>query len=363
MKIMFITVRADFGGGTKHVDLLIENLGDDCELYIACPNDKPFFDKWKNSKKVVDVMYIPHRNFSIKRLLILLKYIKSNNICILHSHGKGAGIYSRLSKLFYPKVKIIHTLHGLHIKEYGHFKRFLYINFEKILTIFTDLFINVSYGEKELCLTSNIFSEDRSVVIYNGVENIQYNSLARLKFNLENKIVITTISRFDYAKNMSMALDIAKMFVNNKDVIFLWVGDGPDRKDLLDVISREKISNILSVGFSSEIADYLSVTNIYLSTSRWEGLPLSLLEANSLSVPVVASNVIGNNEVVAHGISGYLYNDLEEAQKYILKLIYDKKQYSDFSVNAKKLFEDKFMIKNMVRYTSEIYKKIGSDCK
>ena len=76
MKILFITLRADHGGGPKHVDLLINNLSNDIEIFLASPQDKPYYDLWSESQRVKDVFVLPHRKFSVKKLLKLNKFIK-----------------------------------------------------------------------------------------------------------------------------------------------------------------------------------------------------------------------------------------------------------------------------------------------
>ena len=119
MKILLVTLRADWGGGPQHVDLLINNISEKFEIYVTCPNDKPYYEKWKNNPKVKDIFILPHRKFSFKKLIGLSNFVKNHNIEIIHSHGKGAGIYSRLLKLFNYNLKIIHTLHGFHIREYN----------------------------------------------------------------------------------------------------------------------------------------------------------------------------------------------------------------------------------------------------
>lgn len=356
--ILLVTVRADWGGGPKHVDILINNLSEDFNIYIACPEDKPYYEKWKQNSKVKDIFILPHRQFSFKKLIELYSFVKKHNIKIVHSHGKGAGVYSRLLKLLNPKIKIIYTFHGIHIQEYGNIKKKIYILIERIFALFTDKFINVSNGEKEICLNLKIFKPEQSKIIYNGIKAIEKIEDAKQKLNLHDKIVITTISRFDYPKNMSLAYEIAKKFKNNKDIIFLWIGDGDD-KGFLEKKAKDENVNILFTGFTKEIPLYLSATDIYLSTSRWEGLPYALIEAQSLGIPIIATNVIGNNEVVVNNQNGFLFENENEAVKCINRLIEDKQLYKNFSNRAKSNFKDKFDIQIMIEKIEKIYKELG----
>lgn len=357
MKILFITLRADHGGGSKHVDLLINNLSSEIEIYLACPQDKPYYDLWSESKKVEDIFVLPHRKFSVKKLLELNKFIKDNDIKMIHSHGKGAGIYSRILKILNPGLKIVHTLHGVHIGGYGLLKKSAYIFLERFLTLFTDKFINVSNNENRVCLELGLFKKSKSEIVYNGIKALLKDDDAKIKFNLLGKRVVTTISRFDYAKNMSLAYEIAKNFKNNPSIVFLWLGDGDDRAKFESMAQKDG-ANIIFTGFTDEIPAYLSATDIYLSTSRWEGLPYALIEAQSLGIPVVATNVVGNNEVVENGKSGFLFESARQACRDIEILLNDEKIYGKMQGEALLNFKDKFDIDVMIRKVEKIYKQV-----
>ena len=357
MKILFIMLRADHGGGPKHVDLLINNLSSEIEIYLACPQDRPYYDLWSKSKKIKDIFTLPHRKFSAKKLLGLNKFIKDNDIKIIHSHGKGAGIYSRILKILNPRLKIVHTLHGVHIGKYGFLKRNVYIFLERFLTLFTDKFINVSNSENSVCLKLKLFKKSKSEIVYNGIKALLKDDNAKIKFDLSGKRVVTTISRFDYAKNMSLAYEIAKNFKDNSSIVFLWLGDGDDRAKFESMAQKDG-ANIIFTGFTDEVPAYLSATDIYLSTSRWEGLPYALIEAQSLGIPVVATNVVGNNEVVENGKSGFLFEDAQQACQDIEILLNDEKIYGKMQAEALLNFKDKFDIDVMIRKVEKIYEQI-----
>jgi len=354
--ILLVTLRADWGGGPQHVDLSVNNLSEEFNIYIACPNDKPYYDKWKQNAKVKNIFVLPHRKFSFKKLIELSNFIKKNNIGIIHSHGKGAGIYSRLLKIFNFNIRVVHTLHGFHIKEYSRMKKIIYIFIERLLALCTNKFINVSKGEQEICLKYKLYPINKSIVIYNGIKQLKKIVDAKKRLKLENKFIITTISRFDYQKNMSFAYKIAKRFKDNKKIIFLWVGDGNDKK-ILEKQAKIDNLNIIFTGFTKDIPLYLSATDIYLSTSRWEGLPYALIEAQSLGIPIIATDVIGNNEVVQHNKNGFLFTTVEEARNAIENLIKYPSIYNKFSKNALQHYKDNFEIQHIIKQIVKEYKK------
>ncbi|MDQ3534658.1 MAG: glycosyltransferase family 4 protein, partial [Bacteroidota bacterium] len=167
INLLIITIRADVGGGPRHVDLLVNNLSHEFNVFLSCPKDKPYFDLWISNSKVKAISTIPHRKFSIFRFLNLIQFCKKHNINIINSNGKGAGLYSRLLKIFLPKIKVIHTFNGVNIRNYKSVKTQLYFLYERFFSRFTDEFINVSNGEKEVCLKEKFFEASKSSVVYN----------------------------------------------------------------------------------------------------------------------------------------------------------------------------------------------------
>jgi len=357
VKLLYITVRADHGGGPKHLDLLINNLSDKFEIYVACPTDAPYYNLWAGNANVASLHRIPHRKFSLVTLLSLRNFIKSNKITVVHSHGKGAGVYARTLKLLLPGLKVVHTFHGVHIQEYGLLQKKAYFLFEKTARMLTDKFINVSNGEKDVCLSSGFSTAAKTCVIYNGIAlpDVQGGGASKSS----EIFTVATISRFDYSKNMQLAYEIAKEFVPIPEIRFLWIGDGPDKAALEEKARAEQINNIIFTGFKDNPTDYLYRSDIYLSTSRWEGLPIALVEAASIGLPIVASYVTGNNEVVSHGDNGFLYpiNNIEDAVQHIHLLYADKHVHNRLSCRSKEIFDKLFRVEDMVHKTEAVYLK------
>lgn len=356
VKLLYITVRADHGGGPRHVDLLINNIPSKFEIFVACPPDKPYFQQWQSNQQVQDIFLLPHRKLSLQRLLQLSRFLSAQGITIVHSHGKGAGVYARLLKLLHPKLRVIHTFHGVHTQEYGNLAKTLYYAYEKIASKLTDRFINVSYGERDICLAGGFCSEEKQITIHNGVPDLAecYDQSSQAVYN---KFKIVTITRFDYSKHMQLAYAIAKLLQHKADIEFIWVGDGPDKQPLEDQAKADQLNNITFTGFSDKPEEYLRNAQVYLSTSRWEGLPLALIEAASLSIPIIATNVTGNNEVVEHNSNGLLFNGLLplQAADYILELYNNPNLWDKLSRNARLSYDQKFRVLTMSQKTAAVY--------
>ncbi|MGV3504253.1 MAG: glycosyltransferase [Adhaeribacter sp.] len=359
-KILFISVRADHGGGPKHIDQLIHILHEDYDIFMACPQDEPYFSQWAALLGNNRITNIPHRRFSLGAFLKIRKLLEKENITLVHSHGKGAGIYSRPLKLVNRNLKVIHTFHGIHIYDYNAIQKLLYIFIEKALGKLTHKFINVSKSEKRSCLDLGIIKDRDSTIIYNGSSDLGLLMNGLAKPGDLNTFMVASVSRFDVSKNMQLAYQIAKAFKDCEEVAFIWIGDGPDRKEL-QALSVQEGLNIIFTGFQENVAAILGSAALYLSTSRWEGLPIALMEASALGLPLIATDVTGNNEVVQHQVNGFLFpsNQPELAVKAIDQLYRDKNLYAQISQQARKIFSEKFHIQNMARDYRAFYASLG----
>lgn len=351
MRILLITVRSDFGGGPRHVDQLIERLPSNIEIYAAYPFDgDPYGEKWNKCTRIKKSFALPYRKFSISALLKLKKFVDENEIDIVHSHGHGAGVYSRLMKCVGAKAKVIHTFHGVTSGYTSKTKKMSDLLSGRFFRFFTDCFICVSKGEYERALKKKFLSPQRAKIVYNGIENFPEFNRVNTQFD------VISLSRFDYSKNMDMAIEIARK-LKGTGVRFVWVGDGPDFERLKNAAEQESL-DIVFTGFTKDPFKYLQTASVCLSTSRFEGLPYALIEASSIGLPAVATNVIGNNEAVEDGKSGFLFNTIEEASEYILRLKNDSKLYQEMSAQSKVFFEEKFTLKKMIDRLAELYQEV-----
>ena len=99
-KVLHILARADMGGGPRQVQYLLESINDKVDCFVCCPEDEPFVSIFRKLLGDDKISIIPHREVSIGALITLLKFIKENNISIIHCHGKGASVYGKLIKIF-----------------------------------------------------------------------------------------------------------------------------------------------------------------------------------------------------------------------------------------------------------------------
>jgi glycosyltransferase involved in cell wall biosynthesis len=365
IKILHLTLRSHWGGAPKHIDILYKNIDPDFLMYFAAPISEPYGTSWYKSVGKERFFELEHRKFSIFKLVQLKSFIKNNRIKIIHAHGKGAGLYGRLLKILLPKsIKVIFTFHGLHIDIYSPLKKKLYILYEQFFSRFTDLFISVSNGERDNCIKHKIFNSQKSKVVYNSIPeviNLKTKTDLRVELDLPvEKFIVLSIVRFSFAKNIEDTIAIADLLKLDQRFLIILVGDGETRTEIESEIKNRRLNNIILTGFKNNPLDYIAASDVYLSTSRWEGLPYSLIEASMMGLPSVASNVVGNNEVVKNDFNGQLFKpgDLKIAAQSIIDICTNRSLSEFYSMNAKKFYNDNFSVDKMISKMNEIYRGV-----
>ena len=355
-KILFISASSKSGGGPSHIFTLKNLLEKEFNLFYAIPRIN-HYQKNINSE---NHLIIKERMISITDICRIIKFSQKHSIDLIHAHGKGAVIIARLVKLFIRKP-LVYTPHGIHIKFLNKFIRSFYLFYEKIFGILDDYKIFVSKSEFNYALSLNIFANKDFVIINNSVKDKPIKTTIQNQLLINKKIGITnnhkniiSISRLVDQKNIFEIFDIAKV-LNMYN--FLILGDGYLHKELKSLLLKENIKNVFLLGNIKDIYKYLYSSEIFLSTSFYEGHPISILEAMSIGLPIVASNVIGNCDTFRNGYSGFYYElgDIKSACDYISLILNDKDIYSLFSKESQLIQRKLFSLKRMKKKYINLY--------
>lgn len=229
---------------------------------------------------------------SVISLIRLIKKIKPN---IIHCHSSKGGVLGRVAAFFFWNIKVYYTPHGYSFlrEDVSFLKKKLFYFIEKISsTIFSGTI--VACGDTEYEYSKKL---GKSELVRNGVA---INEVSKYMTDKKDKanFIIGTIGRISYQKNPSLFNRIATSFPNVK---FVWVGNGNLRNELIS-------KNITVTGWKTreEALRIANTYDVYLQTSLWEGLPITIIEAMALGKPVLATNIIGNKDAVLNNKTGYL---------------------------------------------------------
>lgn len=194
-------------------------------------------------------------------------------------------------------------------------------------------------------------------IVNNGVDIFKFKPVQNKK--QRNKVKIINTGTMYYIKNQIELLKAFSIVTKKYDNLSLTIlGDGEDRCKLEKFVEDEGLSDkVFMPGICKNVDEYLSDSDIYISTSLTEGLPLSMLEAMASGLPVISSNVGGCNDLVKHGENGFIYkiNEIDSLVEYMEKLINDRTLRNELSRNSRKIAEV-WSIKNCAGAYNEMYK-------
>lgn len=364
MKVIYIA--ETIGGGVrKHLSLLLEELSNNYEIVVIHgPRvDNAFISQksvYMNSGIKFYELTCLKRSLSLKNDLLsvlkIYKILKKEKPDVVHCHSSKAGIVGRLAAKMAKTSKIFYTPHSyaFQAKEFSMGKKKLFAQLERLASIFlTTKTFNVSKGEMDEALKWKIDAPEKFEVIYNGLPYIKYSSEERLRkiLNLPQKsIIVGNCARISLQKNPDYFIQLAKtVIINHPNIHFVWIGDGNTE----EIKEKNKISsNIHFIGFRSDADILIKDFNVFLTTSYYEGLPYSLVEALRAEIPIIATDVTGNNEIVKQGKTGYLIpinDNLLDLELLIFQAMKLNKKYIENE------FKNKFTLDRTITLITDNY--------
>ncbi len=300
LRVLLITARADHGGGPRHMlDLLKSLSGRGIEFYIGSPNQEPYASQFRSLTK--NFVEIPVRSFSPIAFLRLLRNVRSAAIDVVHSHGRGAGIYSRLLGIF-TGARVLHTFHGVHREPTlpGRFKLLV----DQLLAYFPFRPIYVSENESREALEFHCVRKGNvGYIIENAVDSSRFSGRTAQPLSSKNQIRIGAFLRDDQVKGPDLFLRLVNE-VGEKlgDTAYLsWSCAGITREELA---RHGRVPAFLEiVGKIPEPASWLKSLDVFTSTARNEGLPLGVLEAMSSGCLCVLSDIAAHRTFSNSGVA------------------------------------------------------------
>lgn len=180
--------------------------------------------------------------------------------------------------------------------------------------------------------------------------------------NMENGY-ICYIGRPSYQKNSFFFVDVIKgVHEKYPKIQFKLLGVGyysPDLEQMKEMINQYGLNDVIELLpwlSHDETLKYVKESLFYLTVSRYEGLPLSVIEAMSLGKAIIASDVVGNVDCVVNGYNGFLVPLIKDAfVDAVCRMIENDSERIKFEINSRKLFEERFLITNRIKDLEKIY--------
>jgi glycosyltransferase involved in cell wall biosynthesis len=275
-------------------------------------------------------------------------YLRRQGISIVHTHSSKAGVIGRWAAWYAGVKSIFHTVHGWPFYiETGIITKALYKILEKVTALITTALIVVSDADMEAGLSCVDKKKDKYVKISYGIESERFIiNTAPVKGG--DIVRVGFIACYKPQKAPLNFVKVARTVVNsNNGIEFISAGDGVLRPLAEEEASRLGLAEkIRFLGWQEDIPGLLSTFDILLLTSRWEGLPVVVLEAFASGVPVVATDAGGTRELVINGVNGFIEKKdaLDRLAYDILLLANDRDKRLLFARRAREAFKKEFDI-------------------
>ncbi|MDY0277805.1 MAG: glycosyltransferase [Acholeplasma sp.] len=298
---------------------------------------------------------------NLKLLKDMSSQIKKEKPDLVHVSGlQTSGLYAVLAAKI-RKRKILITIRGFSgsATNIGIFKRFLYNKIvEPLQLIFCDYFYTVSEQANRNPMLKR-FKKKNLGFIHNSapIINGETSSLSRSDISLSDSDFILAYSgRVTFDKGMFYLCEAMKKN-ENQNIKLLIIGEGSYsgeiRKNYKDLIDDK----IFLLGQRTDVLELLKISNVFVFPTLHENLSNSLLEACAIGLPVIATNVGGNPEVIVDDFNGLLVpsKSSDALVKSINRLYSSREACKKFSTNTKKIINDKFSQDKLLVQVKEIY--------
>lgn len=341
------------------------------ENWIVCPDGEYSKKMKKIGVKIINT-HIDDKSInpitdrsSIAELTDIFKSLKPD---VVHTHTSKGGYVGRIAARHAKVPHVIHQVHGFHFTQLNGVKKKIYAYAEKWLSKYADILLFQNMNEFELSKDMGFEKRTKLLYIGNGISMEEFED-AKVKDAPKDgeKLKIVCIARLEPVKNHEMLFEVARILKNKKiNFEILLVGGGHLKDDYVKICEelgiRDQIKFVGNVD-RKEVKDILASSHISVLTSLKEGKPRSLMESQIVGLPVIATDVIGTNEIVLNGKTGFLVKvgDIETFADKIESLYENKELWKSMSNNAKENAKQNFDEDVVVERLKNLYFSLIND--
>lgn len=362
MRIHLVTDAFTLGGGIEHIFQVVHGLPDIQFAIFGHPG--PATTKFKDLTNVE----IHDQGFSPAQVL-------ASHPDLVHIHHlKPLLSFFKNPFKTYP-VPVIYTAHGLHIHKYEFFPDFsarmkYALRFQLEKTIFSRATQLIAVSQEDARFMEQKYHLPNIHYITNGIDfNRVVAGIGESKVSLRQRLglpvssfLFVTVARFDFQKGYDILI---RTIASMKDTLaslesrphFILVGDGSLMEEMKQWSEELSVSPFITfLGVRADVYDILRASDIFLLPSRWEGLPIVLLEAGLLKIPVLASATYGNREIVGEN-NGILFpnGDMAALEQSIKNVLANRFNLSQLAENMFQQVQAQYSLEKMLSKLRSLY--------
>lgn len=378
MYILHIISSIDRGGAENHLYSLIKKQKKNNKIFLCYFKGSNFwFKKYQNLGIKIDKINISN---SLNLFMIIyavtyifLKYRKYKTL-IVHCHLSLSELVGFFLKFFLlKKIKFIITKHldSFYLQKYNDKNKTFFkgIFFEKLILSFADHVIFISYFTKNYFLKFIKLKKEKYSVIHYGISTKEWPILSvnkkrklKIKYKIsDDTFVIGNIARHVPQKGIFFLIESYNQYlkITKKKSKLILIGHGAESKKIDLLIKTYKLEEkIIRINFTESINEFYSIFDVFVLSSKFEGLGLVLLEALIKKVPIIATNQSSIKEVIINKKNGLLvkFGNVDEMAIKIKKLE-DKFYRKKLTIHNSFVLNKKFNLQKMAELTNNVYEK------
>jgi len=383
IKVLRIINRFNIGGPTYNATFLTAFLGPEYEtLLVGGLPDKGesdslfILEKYGVKPRLIDEMVRnPNLSSDRKAYKKLKQIIREFKPDIVHTHAAKAGALGRKAAASCGVPVIVHTFHGHVFHSYfGKVKTQIFKTIERRLAKKSHAIVAISDIQKhELSEIHRIANKEKINVIQLGFDLIPFRDKriserekVREEFKIDNDTVaVAIVGRLAPIKNHQYFLEVVESVLEKttKKIKVFIVGDGSEKEAIAEQVQKinQRHNNvIIMTSWIEDIGTFNAGMDIICLTSKNEGTPVSLIEAQAAGIPVITSDVGGVKDIVLEGETGYVV-PLERQDLFIerlVELVENEKKRQIMSQNGWNHVEQKFHYMTLVDNMKNLYRQL-----
>jgi sugar transferase (PEP-CTERM/EpsH1 system associated) len=360
LTVAHVVLNLDIGGLERIVISLIKNSdpGRFRHLVYCIGSGGTLADELRNDGFPVTAMNKPEGR-SLILPFKLMRMFRREKVQVVHSHNYGALVYGEMAAKLAGVAGTVYTSHG-RTSAFQKINPYLVKYFN-----YVNKAVGVSEDTQQLLMKTSGFPLDRTMTIINGLDVNRYGGAVDIERKKEAlglsgaRHVVGIVARLSADKDHQTLLEAYSLILAKRtDITLLIVGDGPLKNNLLEKSIELKLgANAVFLGDRLDVPEILKVLDLFVLSSVTEGLAVTLLEAMASELPIVATEVGGNPEVVIHDKTGIIVppRDPESLAEAICWMIDNREEAAQMGRLGRERVIEHFSIESMVRQYEAVY--------
>lgn len=360
---------ADAGGGSERQFLKFYQHAPDygISIHVCFLQHQEIHDKidWIIEPLTLNIGS-PYSIHAFQQAKKLSKYIDDNNISLVQTLFDNAGRFSSLLHLFISRKKV-KTIIGLRNSGHNH-KGFLRIELKVAYKLADHFIVNAEFIKNYISNSYNVSSKTISVIknTYEPPAPVLNVEAKNLKLELKKKfdyvgVIVANLRPIKGIDDLLLAIKFLVEKEGAPSIAFLLLGEGEQEIHYRNMASELNINgHTFFLGRQDNVSSYLKISDFALLTSHAEGLSNALIEYVFSELPVIATDVGGNSEVIEHEIHGLIAapNSPEEISQAVLQLTGNLKQFKHNAITEKVNAESTYAPRTIYQSTALLYQAL-----